>query len=67
MSGNWKLSDPYVFESLKGLLNRSIAVQTVRGSVRGELKTVMPDHIVIHMGGSPFFVRTEQIIWIQPI
>ncbi|MBB5149580.1 MULTISPECIES: YuzF family protein [Ureibacillus] len=67
MSGNWKLSDPYVFESLKGLLNRSIAVQTVRGSVRGELKTVMPDHIVIHMGGSPFFVRTEQIIWIQPL
>ncbi|MEJ9282143.1 YuzF family protein [Ureibacillus thermosphaericus] len=67
MSGNWKLSDPYVFESLKGLLNRSIAVQTVRGSVCGELKTVMPDHIVIHMGGSPFFVRTEQIIWIQPL
>ncbi len=67
MNGNWKLSDPYVFESLKRLLNQSIAVQTIRGSLRGELKTVMPDHIVIHMGGSPFFVRTEQIIWIQPL
>lgn len=67
MNGNWKLSDPYVYESLKSLQNQSIAVQTIRGSLRGTLKTVMPDHIVVEMGGSSFYVRTEQIIWIQPI
>lgn len=67
MNGNWKLSDPYVYDSFKKLQNQSIAVQTVRGSVRGVLRTVMPDHIVVHMGGSPFYIRTEQIIWIQPL
>lgn len=63
MSDKWNLSDPYVYESLTGLLNKSLAVQTPRGSVRGVLRHVMPDHIVIHMGGVPFYIRTDQIIW----
>jgi hypothetical protein len=67
MNGNWKLSDPYVYETLMGLQNNSIAVQTIRGSVRGVLRRVMPDHIVVHMGGTPFYIRTEQIIWFHQI
>ncbi|MFD6007995.1 DUF2642 domain-containing protein, partial [Bacillus subtilis] len=45
------------------LHNQSLAVQTTHGSVRGVLREVMPDHIVIMMGGTPFYVRTAQIIW----
>jgi hypothetical protein len=67
MNGNWNLSDPYVYETLKGLQNQSLAVQTVRGSVRGVLRKVMPDHIVVQMGGSPFYIRTAQIIWFHQI
>lgn len=67
MSMKWNVSDPYVYETLCGMQNQSIAVQTARGSVRGVLKKVMPDHIVVQMGGSPFYVRTDQIIWIQPM
>lgn len=63
MSEKWKLSDPYVYQALMGLHNQSLAVQTTRGSVRGVLREVMPDHIVIMMGGTPFYVRTAQIIW----
>ncbi|WP_087974868.1 YuzF family protein [Oceanobacillus rekensis] len=66
MNDKWNLSDPYVYEALTGLLNKSLAVQTPRGSVRGVLRKVMPDHIVIHMGGAPFYIRTDQIIWFHP-
>lgn len=67
MNDYWNLSDPYFYQSLMELQNKSIAVQTPRGSVRGVLQTVMPDHIVVHMGGSPFFIRTAQIIWVNPM
>lgn len=66
MNDKWNLSNPYVYEALNGMLNRSLAIQTSRGSVRGVLRKVMPDHIVIHMGGSPFYVLTDQIIWFNP-
>ncbi|NLY79517.1 MAG: YuzF family protein [Lysinibacillus sp.] len=67
MNGMWNMSDPYVYETLMRFQNQSIAVQTARGSVRGMLRMVMPDHIVVEMGGSPFYVRTEQIIWFHPL
>ena len=67
MNGNWNISDPFVFEALRGFQNKSLAVQTIRCSVRGVLRKVAPDHIVVQMGGSPFYIRTEQIIWFQPL
>lgn len=67
MNEKWNLSDPYVYQALTGLQNKSLAVQTTHGSVRGVLRKVMPDHIVIHMGGSPFYIRTAQIIWFNQI
>ena len=67
MSREWNLSDPYVYQALTGLQNKSLAVQTTRGSVRGVLREVFPDYIVIHMGGTPFYIRTAQIIWFHPI
>lgn len=67
MEGKWSLHDPYVYEALSGLCNQTVAVQTARGSVRGVLKKVMPDHIVVSMGGAPFYIRMAQIIWVQPI
>lgn len=63
MTEKWNVSDPFVYQALRELENKSIAVQTTHGSVRGVLKDVMPDYIVIRMGGSPFYVRTAQIIW----
>lgn len=67
MNAKWNLCDPYVYEALTGFQNTSLAVQTIRGSVRGVLRKVMPDHIVIDMGGSLFYIRTEQIIWFNQI
>ncbi|MCV9886175.1 YuzF family protein [Metabacillus halosaccharovorans] len=58
--------DPYVYQTLHGITGAFVVVQTIRGSVSGNLKTVMPDHIVVESGGSPFYIRTQQIIWVIP-
>lgn len=47
--------DPYVYQTLQGVRNKQIVVETVRGSVTGKLTTVRPDHIVVESGGSSFF------------
>ncbi|QDI93017.1 DUF2642 domain-containing protein [Salicibibacter halophilus] len=59
----WTLSDPYVYHSLMDLENEMVGVQTVRGTLRGRLKSVYPDHIMVDMGDREFFVRVQQIIW----
>jgi hypothetical protein len=68
MTNNNLLSfyDPYVYQTLSTILGKTVTVQTVRGSVRGTLKNVMPDHIVVESVGTPFFIRTQQIIWVFP-
>jgi hypothetical protein len=58
--------DPYVYQTLLSIVGKMVTVQTIRGSVRGSLKTVMPDHIVVESNETPFFIRTQQIIWVFP-
>ncbi|MCA0971881.1 YuzF family protein [Halobacillus litoralis] len=58
--------DPYVYHTLLSIQGGAIVAQTTQGSVRGILKTVMPDHIVVEVSGTPFFVRTQQIVWVHP-
>lgn len=58
--------DPYVYQTLLSIQGTSIVVQTTQGSVRGLLKTVMPDHVVVEVSENPFFVRTQQIVWVHP-
>ncbi|WP_054708686.1 YuzF family protein [Bacillus sp. JCM 19041] len=62
----WHLSDPYVYGLLKEQIGIKIGLQTTRGSIVGKLTAVHPDHIVVEMGGTPFYIRTEQIIWFYP-
>lgn len=62
----WTLTDPYVYQTLTGIIGTNVIVQTAKGSVTGVLQDVKPDHIVVNMGGSPFFIRTQQIVWVSP-
>jgi hypothetical protein len=63
---NWNLSEPYVYQALSSAVGMPISVQTERGSVRGNLLNVQPDHIVVEMGGNQFFIMTRHIIWAVP-
>ncbi|MDG5472761.1 YuzF family protein [Jeotgalibacillus sp. ET6] len=60
------LYDPYVYQTLNTIIGTNIVVQTTRNSLQGKLTTVMPDHIVVEINQTPFFIRTQQIIWVSP-
>lgn len=56
MTNNNLLSfyDPYVYQTLTTIVGKIVTVQTIRGSVRGSLKNVLPDRIVVESNGTPF-------------
>ncbi|WP_053361489.1 YuzF family protein [Bacillus sp. FJAT-27251] len=58
--------DSYVYHALQGVTGSMVAVQTTKGTVTGRLNSVMPDHIVVESGGSPFYIRIQQIVWVIP-
>jgi hypothetical protein len=60
------LYDPYVVEALKSVMGKELVVETSRGSIRGELTDVKPDHIVLSTNDTSFFIRIQEIIWIMP-
>jgi hypothetical protein len=57
--------DPYVYQTLQSVMGKHVVIETVRGSVRGMVKDVKLDHVLI-MDRVPFFVRIQQIVWIMP-
>lgn len=59
--------DPYVYQTLTSIIGKEIVVQLSNNSViKGVLSQVLPDHIVVETNKTPFFVRTQQIIWVSP-
>lgn len=57
--------DPYVYQTLTSVVGKNIVVQVTNNSVvKGVLTKVLPDHIVVEKNGTPFFVRSQQIIWV---
>ncbi len=61
------LVDPFVIETLQTVIGKHLVVETTRDSVRGVLKDVKPDHIMLMAGNTPFFIRIQQIVTIMPI
>ncbi|WP_227394600.1 YuzF family protein [Jeotgalibacillus aurantiacus] len=60
------LYDPYVFQALNTLIGKPITVQTTKNPVQGMLKSVAPDHFVVEINQTPFFIRTQEVVWISP-
>ncbi|PFA68504.1 hypothetical protein CN378_07420 [Bacillus sp. AFS015802] len=60
------LTDPYLYQALLSMMNEPLVVQTSEGSVRGKLVSILPDHIVIDVSGTPFYIRVQQIVWFFP-
>lgn len=60
------LTDPYLYQALMSMMDEFLVVQTIEGSVRGKLASVLPDHIVVEVSGTPFYVRSQQIVWFFP-
>ncbi|WNF34999.1 YuzF family protein [Bacillaceae bacterium IKA-2] len=58
--------DPYVYQTLQTVLGKTLVVQTTEGNIRGQLIDVKPDHIVVDVSGSSFFIRIQSIVWVMP-
>ncbi|PFV84612.1 hypothetical protein COL05_04785 [Bacillus sp. AFS059628] len=55
----------YVYQTLQSVIGKHVVIETVRGNVRGKLKDVKPDHLLIE-DTMPYIVRIQQIVWIMP-
>lgn len=58
--------DPFVVQTLTSIVGSHVVVETVRGSMRGVLVDVKPDHIVLKVHDSSFFIRIANIVWVMP-
>ncbi|MBB5172841.1 YuzF family protein [Texcoconibacillus texcoconensis] len=58
--------DPYVVQTLQSQVGSELVVETTKGSIRGRLESVKPDHIVMQKEGATFFVRIQEIVWVMP-
>ncbi|MFY4775486.1 YuzF family protein [Metabacillus sp. RGM 3146] len=58
--------EPYVYQTLQSVIGKTLVVQTVRDTLRGKLTDVKPDHAVIQVNGTTFFVRLQKIVSIMP-
>lgn len=58
--------DPYVVRALVSLMGSQVIVETSRGNLRGIVRDVKPDHVVLLVGDENFFVRICEIIWVMP-
>jgi Protein of unknown function (DUF2642) len=56
--------DPYFYQTLLSFRLNNIVIQTTKNPIQGLLLTVMPDHVVIEVSGTPFYVRLQEIIWV---
>lgn len=59
--------DPFVVQTLQTVIGKELIVETTKDTIRGILKDVKPDHIMLMAGDSPFFIRIQQIVSIMPI
>ncbi|MED3339447.1 YuzF family protein [Bacillus thuringiensis] len=55
----------YVYQTLQSVIGKHVVIETVRGNIRGKLKGVKPDHLLIE-DTVPYIVRIQQIVWIMP-
>lgn len=58
------MTNPYLYETIQGFIGQSIAVQTGKNIQQGILTAVLPDHIVLEICRTPFFIRMEEIVWV---
>ncbi|WP_345241080.1 YuzF family protein [Pontibacillus salipaludis] len=61
------LIDPFVIQRLQSVVGKELIVETTKDTTRGTLTEVQPDHIVLQIGDSTFFVRIQQIVSIMPL
>ncbi|MEK5232677.1 DUF2642 domain-containing protein [Lysinibacillus sp. FSL K6-0232] len=58
------ISNPYLYETLKMMVGQAIVVQTEKSIQQGILMSILPDHIVLEISRTAFFIAMEEIVWV---
>ena len=58
------LVDSYLYHKLLSFRNMNIVINTTKNPLQGLLNSVSPDHVVIKVGNTPFYVRMQEIVWV---
>ena len=57
--------DSYLYQRLLSFKNQHVVINTTKNPLQGLLHSVSPDHVVIEVKNTPFYVRIQEIIWIM--
>jgi hypothetical protein len=57
-------SNPYLYETLNMMIGQAVVVQTEKTMQKGILLSILPDHMILEMNRTPFFIRMEEIVWV---
>ncbi|WP_223155116.1 YuzF family protein [Alkalibacillus aidingensis] len=60
------LIEPFIYHALLAMNYSSVTVETNKGTIRGLLTDVKPDHIVLDVSDQLYFIRLQEITWIMP-
>ncbi|WP_155591740.1 DUF2642 domain-containing protein [Lysinibacillus cavernae] len=58
------ISNPYLYETLKMMIGQAVVVQTENTLQQGILLSILPDHMILEISRTPFFIRMEEIVWV---
>ena len=58
------LVDSYLYQRLLSFRNMNVVINTTKNPLQGLLNSVSPDHVVIEVSNTPFYVRIQEIVWI---
>ncbi|WP_088105295.1 YuzF family protein [Halalkalibacter urbisdiaboli] len=64
---NHEYVEPYLVQTMKTMIGTKMVIETSRGSVRGTLTDVKPDHVVLQASKTSFFIRLQEIVWVMPL
>ncbi len=64
MAQTGSISNPYLYETLKMMIGQAIVVQTEKNIQTGILLSILPDHIILEISRTPFFIQLEEIVWV---
>lgn len=58
------LVDSYLYHRLLSFKNKNVVINTTKNPLQGLLRAVNPDHVVIEVSRTPFYVRIQEIVWV---
>lgn len=58
------ISNPYLYETFKLMIGQAVVVQTEKNIQQGILLSILPDHLILEISRTPYFIPMEEIVWV---